>query len=506
VIDRVDSAPAIAVKGISKTFPGQRALDDVSLGVNPGEVHALLGENGSGKSTLIKILSGYHLPDAGGTVEIEGKPLEFQRPAVSHQMGLRFVHQHLALVREFNAVENMALDTGYTRPLAIDWRAQAEETERLLSQFGIEMDIWLPLSQCRPVERSAVAIARATNTERGHVSAVVLDEPSAPLPDREVQLLFNLIRGLTKTGIAVVYVTHRLDEVFEIADRVSVLRDGKSRGTVERSGLTREGLIEMIVGRSLSTEYEAPHEVKRTGERLMQVDGLVAGGLKGLGFSLDKGETLGIIGIDGSGREDVAQALVGGIPTRAGKVVVGDVEVSPLTPGRALAKGLALGLSNIRSGSAVKDFSVSENISLAALGRYRMPFGPLRRGLQSRDSKRWMADLDVRPADPSRLYGLLSGGNRQKVILAKCLNAEPKVLVLDDPTAGVDVGARQSLYALISDQADKGLGVVITSNDFEDVIGVCQRVLVMRQGKIVAELEGSFDERELMAATTGTHQ
>jgi ribose transport system ATP-binding protein len=493
--------PAIALEGISKTFPAQRALDDVSLTVMPGEVHALLGENGSGKSTLIRILSGYHLPDAGGTVRVGGKPLPLGTPGASHEAGLRFVHQHLAVVAEFNAVENMALDTGYTRPARIDWKAQARETERLLSELQIEMDIWRPLAECRPVERSAVAIARAINVSGGEVGTVILDEPTALLPEREVRLLFDVIHKLTDSGIAVVYVTHRLDEVFEIADRVSVLRDGRSRGTVDRADLTREGLIEMIVGRSLTDEYEATPELERRsgGPALMEVTGLCAGRISELDFRLGKGEVLGIVGINGSGREEVAKALVGAIPLEAGEVVVNQQKIDPLTPGRALAHGLVLGLSNVQTGSAVKEFTLAENISMAALSRYRVPFGPLRKRLLRSDTKRWLEDLDVRPPDPDRSYGLLSGGNQQKVILAKCLNANPSVLVLDDPTAGVDVGARLALYRLIAEQVEQGLGVIIVSNDLEDVLSNCRRVLVMRQGRLIAEVEGILDQRQLMS-------
>ena len=205
------------------TFPAQRALDDVSLQIEAGEVHALLGENGSGKSTLIRILSGYHTPDPGSAIRIEGEPLHFGSPKSSHDAGLRFVHQHLALIGEFNAVENVALDTGYGRPGWIDWKAQAAETRRLLERLGVEMDIWQPLAQCRAVERTAVAIARAINTDHGRVTCVVLDEPTSRLPEPEVKQLFRIIRDLRDDGIAVIYVTHRLDEVTEIADRVSVL-------------------------------------------------------------------------------------------------------------------------------------------------------------------------------------------------------------------------------------------------------------------------------------------
>jgi ribose transport system ATP-binding protein len=493
------AVPAIAVRGISKTFPAQKALDDVSLTVEAGEVHALLGENGSGKSTLIRVLAGYHLPDPGGTVTVAGGPLQLGSAAASSAAGLRFVHQHLAVIPEFNAVENMALETGYTRPAFIDWKAQAAQTERQLALLGVEMDIWRPLSECKPVERSAVAIARAIDLEGG-VAAVVLDEPTSSLPEPEVQQLFKVIRELTSRGISVVYVSHRLDEVFQIADRVSVLRDGVHRGTVDRASLTRHGLIEMIVGHKLADDYEEPlpHPPVRE-EQVLVVEGLTAGRVNDLSFSVRAGEIVGVVGLAGSGRDDLARALTGAIPVERGTVRVDGEEVNPIAPRQAIERGLVLALSNTQPGSAVAGFRLRENVTMASLPRYRGWLRSLRGRRERDDSRRWIGELDIRPGDPEQSYGLLSGGNQQKVILAKCLNAEPKALVLDDPTAGVDVGARQALYQLLIDQAATGLGVLVCSSDLEDVVSSCSRVLVLRNGRIAAELRGELDERELMS-------
>lgn len=281
--------PVIAITDVSKTFGDTRALSNVTMSVNPGEVMALLGENGSGKSTLIKILSGYHQPDLGGSVTVSGKPLSLGAVGASHAAGLRFVHQHLAVIKEFNAVENIALETGYTRPALIDWKAQADMTRRLLDRLGIEMDIWCPLSKCKAVERSAVAIARALNTASGDVVAVVLDEPTSSLPDPEVEQLFRVIRELTSTGIAVIYVTHRLGEVFRIADRVAVLRDGEHQGTFPRDSLTRRDLVELIVGGTVAEGEGSATDPKPVADgetSLLTVDGLTAGGLQDVSFRL----------------------------------------------------------------------------------------------------------------------------------------------------------------------------------------------------------------------------
>jgi ribose transport system ATP-binding protein len=498
---RAAGPPVIDAEHVSMTFPAQRALDDVSIQVVAGEVHALLGENGSGKSTLIRILSGYHTPDLGSAVRIEGQPLMFGSPKASHLAGLRFVHQHLALIPEFNAVENMALDTGYERPRWIDWKVQAAETERLLARLNVEMDIWRPLSESRPVERSAVAIARAINTDLGRVTSVVLDEPTSRLPEPEVEQLFRIITELREAGVAIIYVTHRLDEVSGIADRVSVLRDGKKQGTLRGGEITRERIVELIVGEAIAkTHATHPDSIQsKSRETLLRAKGLAAGRLRGVSFSLSEGEILGVVGLAGSGHEDVARALIGAIPCDSGSVWVGDREFRAMTPRNALGLGIVLGLSNTVDGSAVKEFSVAENLTMSSLERYRIGIGPLRRRAERKDANRWVSELDVRPADIDATYGRLSGGNQQKVILGKCLNVTPSVLLLENPTAGVDVRARQVIYRLIVDQAAKGLGVLVCSTDLEDVTSTCHRVIVIRAGQVVAVVDGDYDEHKLMS-------
>jgi ribose transport system ATP-binding protein len=495
------SGHLIDAQHVSMTFSGQRALDDVSLQINPGEVHALLGENGSGKSTLIRILSGYHTPDPGSVIRIENEPLAFGSPKISHRVGLRFVHQHLALVPEFNAVENIALDTGYGRPRWIDWKSQAAEARRLLARLGVEMDIWRPMSESRPVERSAVAIARAINTDHGRVTCVVLDEPTSRLPEPEVKQLFRIIRELRRDGMAVIYVTHRLDEVTEIADRVSVLRDGKRQGTISRAEVTRERIVEMIVGRAVerTRPASARSDDALPGRELVRLERFSAGRFRDLSFSLAPGEILGVVGLAGSGHHDIARALVGSVPRDTGKMWIGGEEVKSLTPRSALRRGVVLGLSNTLSGSAVKEFNIGENMTLASLRRYRGRMGLLRKRAERHEARRWVRELDVRPPDVETRYAVLSGGNQQKVILGKCLNVRPSVLLLEDPTAGVDVGVRAVIYELIAERARQGLGVLVCSTDLEDVTSTCHRVIVIRAGRSVAIVDGSTDERRLMS-------
>jgi ribose transport system ATP-binding protein len=502
---------AVDVIGVSKTFPGQKALDDVSLSVRAGEVHALLGENGSGKSTLIKVLAGVYLPDSGSDVLVRGERLPLGSPQASHDAGLRFVHQKLGVIPQMNAVENVALEGGFARRAFIDWQTQAELTQSLLARLGITMDIWRPLAECRPVERSAVAIARALRPPRDDgrirsddVPLVVLDEPTSSLPAAEVRQLFALVRDLSAQGVAVIYVSHRLDEIFDIADRVSVLRDGRLRATSDMEGLTREDLIRMIVGRELASSWERPvRHAAPEREVAMSVRDLSAERIHDVSFDVRRGEIVGIVGVAGSGRELMARTLAGALLPERGRLTVGGRTLPVITPHATMKAGLMLALGNTQPNAAIGEFSTRENLTLAALGRYSRP-GRLFRRREERGAGEWMTALDVRPADPDRLYRLLSGGNQQKVILGRWLHAGPTVLLLDEPTAGVDVGARQAIYALIAEQAANGLSVVVCSSDLEDIVSLCDRALVLRDGSIAAELAGDqLNEHRLLTESVG---
>ncbi|NLT06960.1 MAG: sugar ABC transporter ATP-binding protein [Solirubrobacterales bacterium] len=503
---RQATGPALEVRGVSKTFPGHRVLHDVDLRIEPGEVHALLGENGSGKSTLIKILSGFHPSDPGGEVAVAGRPLALGSPTASAAAGLRFVHQRLAIIPELNAVENVALEAGYSRGGLIDWADAGRYTRELLGRLDVDIDIWRPMGELRAVDRSSVAIARAVRDADEPISLVVLDEPTASLPEAEVRHLFELIRELTASGVAVLYVSHRLDEIFEIADRVSVLRDGHLQGTEPIAGLTRERLVAMIVGDAAAADYEAfvrAAPADPGGAPLLGVAGLAAGRIAALDLDVAAGEIVGVVGIAGSGREDVARALVGALPRERGTVAVGGEALPPDAPGAALEAGMMLGLGNTQPNSALREFTVRENVTLPSLRRYA-GIGRIRRRREWCTARDWVEALDIRPAETERRYDLLSGGNQQKTILAKCLDAEPRVLVLDEPTAGVDVGARRAIYELLAREADRGLAVVVCSSDYEDVVSVCDRAVVLRGGRVAARIDRErLSEHDLLLAATG---
>lgn len=491
----------IGVEHLSKTFPGQRALADVSFAIERQEIHALVGENGSGKSTLIKVLAGFHDPDPGARITVAGEELKASSPADVRRLGLRFVHQDLGLVNELSAAENVGLASGFAkRGPKVAWGEQCRRADALLARIGVEIDVEKPVSELRAVERSAIAIARALDELHGEIRLLVLDEPTAALPPAEAEALFRVLHEVLEQGVSILYVSHRLDEILGLAQRVTVLRDGRCKGTFPIAGMDRARLAELIVGKEVEADAAQRPPSCATSERALSVRGMRAAVLDGVDFELRRGEVLGIAGLSGSGREEFAAALTGAAPARI-ELTDGDGRAwQGMTPKRAKQLGLALVLANRHPSAAIGQFSIGENVSLAELGAYVR--GGRVRGAQERAAvDGWMESLDIRPRDPDRLYSYLSGGNKQKVILAKWLNTRPRVFVMDDPTSGVDIGARHGIYGLVREQARTGAAFVVCSSDLEDFVGVCDRVLALVGGRVAAELSGEeITESRLLQA------
>ncbi len=508
---------------VSKTFGEQRALDSVSLRIRRSEVHALVGENGSGKSTLIKILAGYYSPDPGCAITVDGHDLTTGSPPESRRLGLRFVHQNLGLVDELNAADNIGLVAGYATSRAgrVRVRQQRSRASALLARIGVGIDVDVPVGRLRPVERSAVAIARALDGRLGQIRLLVLDEPTAALPPTEVAALFRVLRDVAADGVSVLYVSHRLDEIRALSDQVSVLRDGRLRGTFPVSGLSRERIVEHILGHAEApaagaapAKAAAPRPAGATagrarasgrgGQPALRVRGLSASYLDGLDFDVGRGEILGVAGLEGSGRDELAGTLGGAVPAHGTVIDADGRPLARLTPRHARAHGIALVLANWHPASAIREFDVRENVSLASLRRFSAR-GIVRRGSERQEVLDWLSKVDVRPRDPAKRYQLLSGGNQQKVIVARWLATRPAVLVLDDPTSGVDVGARRQIYGLLRAQAAEGVGIVLCSSDLEDLMAVCGRALCLVGGRLVAELRGDeITESAMLAAISSS--
>jgi ribose transport system ATP-binding protein len=493
----------ITLDRVSKTFPGQKALDDVSFEMRAGSVHCVLGQNGCGKSTLIKAISGYHTIDPGGRIVVGDEQLVSANPQDSARLGLRFVHQTAGIIPQLSALENLALGVGYTtRYGAIDWTAERLRVRRLLGLIGrSDLDLDRPMSEARAVDRSAVAIARAVDPKGSQLRFLFLDEPTAALPVAEVDHLVELVRRVRDRGIGVVYVTHRLDEVFRLGDTVTVLRDGRHVATRPVSELDHEKLIGLITGEqpAMATQRHLGSREHQTTEAepvppSLAVTGLTTGELRGISFTVAPGEVVGVAGLDGSGREDVCYALIGARTASYDSIVVGGTPLGlPVTPASAQHSGLVLAPGNRQPGSAVRAFNLRENITLPFLSSFRRLLRVDRRS-ETAAATQWIDRLAIRTSrsdDPSAsLFSQLSGGNQQKVVLAKWLATGPRALLLDEPTSGVDVGAREAIYEVVRENAERGVGVLIASSDIQDFLRICDRVLVVRDGLISSELRG----------------
>jgi len=484
---------ALAIRGVSKTFVGTAALTGLDLTVEVGEVHALLGENGSGKSTVIKVLSGYHEPDAGGEVLVGGLRLDFGAPGASYDLGCRFVHQDLGLVETISVADNLALVAGFPSRFGTVRRGELRRTARDdLARVGLDLDPDRLVGTLSPAERTGVAVARALREDpTTPVRLLVLDEPTATLPDREVDRLLEIVRAVAARGVGVLYVTHRLDEVFDVADTITVLRDGHRVDTVPTCSLDRAGLITMLVGSELEEIEAASSALPPEQDTPMLVaDDIHADHLAGVSLEIHPGDVVGIAGITGSGRESLLAVLFGAQRRTGGRVTMHGVALSTYEPSHAMRAGIAYLPSDRKTLGGFMTLTTRENVSisdLSPLGRWPL----LSRGRENVEVGKWIERLDVRPRSAAPMpMSTLSGGNQQKVLFAKWLRRTPRLLLIDEPTQGVDVGAKADLHLEILRAARDGAGVAISSSDTDELAAVCHRVLVLQEGRVTAHLTG----------------
>jgi ribose transport system ATP-binding protein len=486
--------PVLEVAELSKTFPGQRALDKVDLAVAAGEIHALLGQNGSGKSTLIKVLAGYHAPDAGATIHVDGEPLRMGMPGAGHELGLRFVHQDLGLVSTLNVIDNLALTRGYRVSSfgRIDWRAEAVLARLALTDIGLDVDPFASLESLSQAERAGLAIARAVHDDEGGTKVLVLDEPTAALPADEVGHLFTVLRRLRERGVGVVLVSHHLEEVLAIADRVTVLRDGKRVGTVPRAELDHDRLVQLIVGRAVAVPPARAAATRDDGEACLQVESVSGGSIREVSLDVARGEVVGISGLDGSGRESIIPLLSGQRPRDAGQVLVGSKDVASGSPVGALRAGMAFVPSDRAQAGIFATMSVRENLTIARLRQLRR-FGRIRAEAERAETSDWIERLHLVTTGTEAPAATLSGGNQQKVVLGRSLRLQPSVLLLDEPTQGVDVGARNEVHGIIEQAVADGMAVLVASTDTDELVRLCDRVLVLQGGLVVRTLHRDHD-------------
>jgi ribose transport system ATP-binding protein len=487
----VTEPPVLSVRSLSKQFGSTQALDEVSLEIRRGEIHALLGQNGSGKSTLIKILSGYYSPD-GGTIAIRG--VELKPPLASDELrrlGVSFVHQDLGLVDTMSVLDNLRIgryETGLGR--RIRWRRERERARALLRPFGLDVDPRLPVGRLSRTEKAIVAIARALQDvdqlESG--ALLVLDEPTASLPEHEVDRLFAAVRLAKEEGSSVLFVSHRLEEALEISDRVSVLREGRLVATRPTAEFDERSLVAAILGRDLGELY--PDVEHRPAAPVLEVRGLTGAVASDVSFQLRKSEILGLTGLVGAGHDEVPYLVAGAQPAASGEVAVRGRTLAPRTPTAAVRAGIAFLPADRQRLAGIPRATVRENVTLPTLTSYRRVRG-LDRGRERREASAVLERLHVQPRDPERPLEQLSGGNQQKALLGRWLKMRPSVLLLHEPTQGVDVGSRQAIFRILQTTAAEGASILYSSAEYEDLSRLCDRVLVFRRGRVVRELAGA---------------
>jgi ribose transport system ATP-binding protein len=486
------NAPGLVLEArrIGKTFAGKTVLDGLDLELRTGEVHALLGENGSGKSTFIKILSGFHFPDQGGELYVRGEPVRLpMRITDPAELGIGFVHQDLALFEGGTVLESVRVGRYSTGGgWRIPWRRERRHVARALSDFGLDIDPRTPISQLGPIERAMVAIVRALDQLHGREEAVlVLDEPTVYLPTDGVDRLFAAVREVASQGIGVLFVTHRLEEVQAVTDRVTVLRDGRRVHVGPTAALTQDQLIQTILGFELKELYPTAHSsAGATALSATEVGGEV---LDDLSLELHAGEIVGVTGLAGMGFDEVPYVLFGASEHARGTIRIGDreLDLERLGPREAVQLGLALLPANRARDGAVPTATAAENMTLVSLSRFYEK-GRLRHGRERAEAESLMEEFDVRPRRPRLRFENFSGGNQQKALLAKWLVRKPSVLLMHEPTQGVDIGARRDIFAKIRAAADAGAATLIASAEYEDLANLCDRVLVFRRGRVVGEL------------------
>lgn len=495
----------LRIQHLTKRFGGVTALDDVGLEVHVGQVHGLLGHNGSGKSTLIKVLAGYHAPEPGCEVEIDGRVVQMPlRAGQFRSCGLAFVHQDPGLVPALTVVENLSLDMlARRRRPYISWRHEARRVGKILEEFGIECDPGATVESLEPWQRPLLAIVRAVDETRtamrlneGRRGLLVLDEPTANLADAGIQKLFSIVRQVASKGYGILFVSHDLDEVLAITDTVTVLRDGKVSGTGTTASLTKDRLAEMIVGRRLAvaSRQEPP---ARIAEAVVSIEGLSGASVRALDVTIGSGEIVGLTGLVGSGFSDVGAMLIGSLTARSGRLNIASQEfaLSKVTPAQAIAAGVAYVPAERRRDGCVGELTIADNITLLVLRRF-FHSGAL--NAKELNSYTWdlCTRFDTKFSDPTASLNTLSGGNQQKVLLAKWLQLNPKLLILQEPTQGVDVGAREQIFALIRKYSEQGGAVLCASSDHQQLAALCSRVLVFRRGQVASELCGADVSKE----------
>ena len=488
----MDEKPLLEISGISKVFPGVQALDNVSMSFRKGEVHALLGENGAGKSTFIKILTGAQ-PPSSGTIRFDGREYASFTPMQAKQLGLSAIYQEFNLFPHLDISENIFYGRELKKGIFRDKKKMDQLTAQYCKDMGIELDPRTLVKDLGVAQQQIVEIVKSVSTQ---ARVLIMDEPSAPLTNREVEAMFRIVRRLKANGVTIIYISHRLEELFEICDRVSVMRDGKYILTDEMSNMTREKLIAAMVGRELGESY--PQTQGSSSEVVLDVSNLSNDRLHNISFQLKKGEILGISGLVGAGRTELARALFGADPVTSGQIKRDNRTVKLKNPRDAIANRIGLLPEDRKQSGLILDLSIRENITFGIL-RTLSGASFIKSNRERTLCDKLIRDLQIKTPGMEQKAGNLSGGNQQKVVIAKWLASDCDILIFDEPTRGIDVGAKQEIYVLLKTLTEQGKSIIMISSEMPELIGMSNRILVMREGNIAGELARSeFSQEKIL--------
>ncbi|MFT4003523.1 MAG: sugar ABC transporter ATP-binding protein [Rhizobium sp.] len=497
--EAVDGAVVLSARGISKSFNGVQVLFSVNFDLKAGEIHALMGENGAGKSTLVKVLSGFEQPTSG-EILLDGKPVKLPPNGAAEALGIVIIHQEFNLAEHLTVTESLFLGREVTRFGVLDRKHMRAETRRVLDLLGSHVDENALISSLSIADKQMVEIAKAISRD---ARIVFMDEPTAVLSREETNFLFKQVRKLRDQGTSFVFVSHKLDEVMELTDRVTVLRDGQWVKTSPTALLDGESIAQLMVGRELSSLYPAKNEPDVDEKVVLSVGSLSTGYVRDASFELRKGEILGFSGMIGSGRTELMEAIVGLRARASGEVVANGRTVPPHDVHAAIDAGLAYMTKDRKSKGLLLNSGMAVNLTLQSLDRHGK-FGYLSASSEANALARARRRFDIRVRDGNIVAGRMSGGNQQKLLLAKVMETEPQIIIIDEPTRGIDVGTKQQIYHFISALARDGHSIIVVSSEMPEVIGLCTRIAVMREGRIVGVLEGDeISEQEIMRYAAG---
>jgi ribose transport system ATP-binding protein len=486
----------LKLEHISKTYPGVKALDDVSISFEQGEIHALLGENGAGKSTLIKIITGAIMPDAGGSISFGDRTYDHMTPALAAENGVAVIYQDINLVTPMTVAENIfmgrKMGRGYSK------RRLNKLAKELIDEYGLQLDPAMRVERLSPANQQMVEIARAISN---NAKIMIMDEPTAPLAASEVELLFSIIAKLKERGVTIIYISHRMEEVFQITERITVLRDGCLVGTINTADTCRQELVKLMVGRELNESF--PTRKGEAGDVVLEAKDLCGNSVEHISFQLHRGEILGFAGLVGSGRSETMELISGAKRLESGEILLNGNKVHISSPASAIKHGIGLIPEDRKEQGCILFNTVQFNISLSAIRKLTRA-GFISRRKNAAMAEEYRRELRIKVPSIRQMVVNLSGGNQQKVVLAKTLAADPDVIIFDEPTKGIDVGAKQEIYNLMNDLVARGKAIIMVSSDMEEILGMSDRIIVLHEGLISGELRRKeFSQENVLRLASG---